>query len=97
MIIALTILAVARVTRLITEDKITERPREAVARWLITRDHTQLAYLVFCSWCVSIYVGAAGAGAYWAWHGTMPYTVIVLALAASHVTGILASTVNGGD
>lgn|SRR5574341_162977 len=101
MILVLTVLAVARVTRLITTDKIFETPRNAVVRWLIkesgrpVRDMT--AYLILCDWCSSVYVGAAAAGAYWAWGGTLPYMVICLVLSASYVTGFLASVTNGGD
>lgn len=98
MTVVLTVLAVARVTRMITQDRIFDAPRNAVIRWLTQRPWGELpSYLLLCDWCSSVYVGAAGAGAYWVWGETMPYMVIVLALAASHVTGILASTVNGGD
>lgn len=96
MIEVLTVLAIARVTRLITRDALFDTPRTWLAQRLITpgrarvlRDH--LAYLILCPWCMSIYVGAAAAYAYAQWHGTMPYMTVVLALAASHVTGFLAS------
>lgn len=100
MIVVLTILAVARVTRLITTDVLFEAPRNAVARWLMghwERIGDKAAYLVVCDWCASVYVGAAAAGAYAAWGETMPYMVICLALAASYATGFLASVQNGGD
>lgn len=84
----LTLLAVARVTRLVNSDRITEAPRNAVLRRL---DPEGLAaYLVVCPWCVSVYVGAAGGAAWWAWGDTLIYTATVLALAASHVAGLLA-------
>lgn len=96
MIEVFTVLAIARVTRLITRDALFDTPRTAIARWLIgpgrarsLRDH--LAYLILCPWCMSIYVGAAAAYAYAQWHGTVWFVTIVLALAASHVTGFLAS------
>lgn len=90
----LTLLATARVTRLIVDDRITQAPREAVVRWLLRRSKDEdgglLAYLVLCSWCASVYVGAA-AGALWlVWGHTMIFTAAVLALAASYVAGILA-------
>ena len=97
MIIVLTVLAIARVTRLITTDMIFEGSRN----WLLTRIipvgkeesewRSKLAYLVLCPWCMSIYVGAVAACAYAVWGETMPYMTVVLALAASHVTGFLAS------
>lgn len=93
-------LAVARVTRLITTDVLFDGPRN----WLTHRAlkgnpegpvRTALAYLIICSWCTSIYVGAAGAGAWYLWHGTVLYVVITAALAASYVTGFLASMTEG--
>lgn len=82
-------LTTARITRLVTQDKITERPRNAL---LLRLDENGLmAYLVQCSWCASFYVGAgvaaggAWAGAWtWWWSGA-------LALSFSYVAGILAS------
>jgi hypothetical protein len=86
--LSLTIFAVARVTRLINSDRITEAPRNAVLKRL---DPEGLAaYLVVCPWCVSVYVGAAGGAAWWAWGDTLIFTASVLALAASHVAGLLA-------
>lgn len=93
-------LAAARVTRLITSDKITEGLRGHVIRWADRRagvDPTEafaptpmLAYFVTCPWCVSIYVGAVAAPlAYW-W-GESPWLLVpVLALALSGFTGYLA-------
>lgn len=118
-------LAVARVTRLVAADRITEAPR----RWLtvrlwgryitdedVARRYTRMAeeskfdvarrwmaeeridanaeapllvYLLTCRWCASIYVAAVAAPiAYW-W-GTEPWFLVpALALAFSHVTGLL--------
>lgn len=105
MIVLLTLVAVARVTRLITTDKLTEPPRNAVVTRLLREREdgtpsplrTELAYLVVCDWCASMYVGAAAAGAYWAWGETIPFMLVCLALAASYATGFLASVTNGGD
>ena len=102
MIIALTLLAVARVTRFITTDALFDEPRVWVLQKLtnpgrarVLRD--KIAYLLVCSWCSSVYVGAAAAGAYAMWHGSMPYMVTVLALSASYVTGFLASVTERGE
>lgn len=82
-------LATARVTRLVTRDRILQAPRRAILRAL--PDEHLLAYLIVCDWCMSIYTGtlAAAVGAWagwwsWAW-------VPALLLAFSHVTGWLAS------
>jgi len=58
-------LGVARVTWFITEDHLPliKRPRD----WVVNRKpEGNLAYLVGCWWCVSIYV-AAGAAAFAVW------------------------------
>ncbi len=79
-------LATARLTRLITTDRITEAPRNAVLRRL---DASSLcAYLIVCDWCVSVYVGAAVAGSLCAWEWSRwP----LYALAFSYTAGWLAS------
>jgi hypothetical protein len=96
MIIVLTVLAVARVTRLITTDTVLQAPRRwVVNRLMPTGNETglrwHLSYLLVCPWCISVYVAAPVACAYAVWGETMPYMTVVLALAASHVTGFLAS------
>lgn len=50
----------------------------------------QLAYLITCAWCASIYVGAVAAPL-WFWLGTSPWLLVpAVALAFSYVTGFLA-------
>jgi hypothetical protein len=102
MIIILTLLAVARATRLITTDTVFDTPR----RWVLTKLvkpgraralRDKLAYLIVCDWCASVYVGAAAAGAYAAWGETMPFMVVILALAASYAAGFLASVTDRGE
>lgn len=94
-------LAVARVTRLVTADKITEGLRGRVIRWADRRAGVDpadefpptplLAYLVTCPWCVSIYVGAVAAPLVY-WLGETPWTLVpALALAFSAVAGYLAA------
>lgn len=87
----LTALAVARLTRLVNRDVLLERPRAAVLTWLTDRDRTMLAYLVVCPWCLSMYLGAGAAAAWWAWSGHNLYVCINAALAFSYLTGVLAS------
>ncbi len=53
---AIDTLAVARVTRLVVEDKITEDLRyKVIGRY----QGTKLAYLVTCQYCVSVWAGLA--------------------------------------
>lgn len=85
-ILATAALATARITRLVTTDRITEAPRNRLLRRL---DPEGLAaYLIVCDWCASVYVGAGVAALLWfgpAW------TVWPLcALASSYVAGYLA-------
>ncbi|AXK88854.1 hypothetical protein SAMN05421776_105359 [Nocardia farcinica] len=81
-------LTVARLTRLITTDKLTAPLRDAV---LARRGgESAVTFLMFCPWCMSVWVAAAlalpaawAAGVPWWWAPG-------LALAASQVTGLLA-------
>lgn len=78
-------LAVYRGTKLLLEDKITERPRD----WLFDRLNPQetWTYLFTCPWCISIYLGAiAVAGMY-----LIPVIWFPVALvgALAAVTGII--------
>lgn len=80
-------LATARLTRLVTVDVITERPRG----WVQMHGPAWLAYLVQCSWCASVWVGAAvAAGGAWAEWWTWPLA-LPAALAFSYMAGWLAS------
>lgn len=85
---AVTALAVARVTRLVTTDYITAPIRQ----WAVLKLGTASkgAYLITCDWCTSLWIGAAAAPlAYW--HGqNWWYLIPAAALAYSHVTGLLA-------
>ena len=98
MIISVTVfilaaLATARITRLVTTDRITQAPRTWVLRRVVSRygDESLLAYLVVCDWCVSVYVGAGVATA-WALAGqTLWFQATAAALALSYVAGFLAS------
>jgi hypothetical protein len=83
-------LALARMTRLITDDLIFETPRVVAHKWLADRDHAMLVYLTKCRWCASIWLSVpASLIAYY-----FPSNPLVLipaaALAGSYVTGFLA-------
>lgn len=87
--LALFCLATARLSRIITSDQILNRPRRRI---IIRLGHTHpLSYLITCDWCVSTYVGAGAAAAWWHWGDTRAFVAITAALAASHVAGFLAS------
>lgn len=50
------VLAVARITRLLVEDRLTVSWRQFVIKK--TSPDSMLSYLVHCPWCTSIWVGA---------------------------------------
>lgn len=81
-------LAVARATRLVAEDKILEPARV----WYLskTKEGSLLEYVATCRWCVSVWVSVPAAVVAVLW-GFRPWFLIpALALAFSHVTGLLS-------
>ncbi|MFI7283448.1 hypothetical protein ACIBOV_24615 [Micromonospora chersina] len=91
--IAVVLLFIARVTRLVVADEITRRPREAIVRRL--PDGSPFAYLLFCRWCLSMWIAAPAAAGWWhlsdvpRWSGYWWVDVPTVALALSYGTGLL--------
>lgn len=86
-------LATARLTRLVTTDRIFLAPRRALLRRLLRRhgeDHL-LPYMVTCDWCVSIYTGAAVAAGWGLVGSTLWFQAPAAALAFSYAAGFLAT------
>jgi hypothetical protein len=84
-------LAVARLTLLVTSDRVFQTPRTSLVGALARRGHDLLAYLILCPWCVSVWIGIVAAPVIYLW-GTTPWlTVPALALALSMVAGLLAA------
>lgn len=90
------LLALARVTRLLTKDALTDVIRE----WAYRRSHgaeTTLTYFVQCPWCVGMWLALGTAWvplvlaerALWLW----PFA----ALAASHLIGLAAENLEADD
>lgn len=93
--LVLTIFSVARVTRMITTDKIFEVPRD----WILDRVNPlgMITYMLGCPWCISVYAGSGLAFVMYR-YGTEPYvTVPAIALTASYITGWLESLTKGDD
>lgn len=67
-IIALAVFATARITRMITVDRVTRAPRQFVVRKAGTK--SLISYFVFCPHCVSIWVAAAVSALAW-WPGQL--------------------------
>jgi hypothetical protein len=101
LVTVLGLLATARLTRLISADRVSLGLRQAVVRrW---GPSSAPGYLVHCRWCVSMYVAApAAAGVLWLWIELVPRLAallewpprivigVLLALAFSHGTALLA-------
>lgn len=87
LILTVWVLAVARATRLITRDKITEPLRnQIVTRYGV---ESQITYLVHCTWCSGLWVSIATAPAAIALTGLSWWLTPLLAGAASHLVGLL--------
>jgi hypothetical protein len=98
------LLAVARITRFITDDRLFKRPRDAVIDYGYRRAYGPtttgytaespvplLSYVITCPWCVSIYLCAFAAPVVWL-AGRSPWLYVpALALAGSYAVGFLAS------
>ena len=96
----LTLGAVARVTRLITDDSITAPLRDFLDRAATLRasedGQAQAAPLfwraastwVHCAWCVSLWVATAAAVTHWQWADTVPFLYITGVLTASHLVAL---------
>ncbi|MBF6277046.1 hypothetical protein [Nocardia nova] len=86
--LAVYVLAAARLTRIITTDKIGEPLRAAVVDRYGA--DSMLSYLIFCPACVSVWTGFALAPAAVALAGISWWLLPFLALTASQITIILA-------
>lgn len=87
--------ATARLTRLVTTDRILEAPRD----WVLDRVNPLglLTYMLGCPWCISIYVGSGAATAGYLVGDTLWFSIPALALTASYVTGVAATLTDKED
>jgi hypothetical protein len=84
--VVLYVLAVARITRLINADEITDPVRVAIGRRY--GFESRWFYLVSCAWCVSFWIGLATAPLLTHALGLPIWWAPLLALAASQLTGL---------
>lgn len=84
-LIVLAALSTYRLTRLVTADRILQAPRA----WTVRR-YPRLGYLVTCDWCFSIWVAPAPAVAVVLWPENRLVWGVLIALAASAVTGLVS-------
>lgn len=88
-------LALARLTRLVNADQISDPLRVAVARkW---GENGYASYFFSCPWCVSIWLGFATAPFVVWLSGLRWWTLPLIALAGSEVTGFLAQADTSED
>lgn len=104
LIIVMYALAVARITRLITHDVISEPIRTAIVRKFDPHKkmHRFAVYALGdiggnddgdhtgCQWCVSVWVSAITAPIVTHWQHSTITSMVLLAIAASQVTGLIA-------
>lgn len=105
LLVALTVLAVVRLTRLITTDVVFQPFRAFVIRHrpepvavpdpeLPDQDQDPkedwLVYLVHCRWCSSIWISFPAVAVVYNWHCSWPVQIGLVALAASWFAGALA-------
>lgn len=97
--LAVYIMAVARITTLITHDEISQPAR----RWLLRRfdpAHRTHRFAVYalgapdddasgCPWCVSVWIGLAGSPMLWFFPGNPMVMIVLIGLAASQTTGMI--------
>lgn len=95
LVLLLTFGLVARVTRLITDDRVLGRVRAAIIRRF--GPNHPIAYWVACPWCVSPYVAAALVTIAWHYGHTQAYLIAAAIGTASWITGAAATFVDGGD
>ena len=99
-VLLLTTLAAARVTRVIVVDKIGQPVRSAVVRW--RGESSALAYLFHCPWCMGLWVSTAAVAAVW-WpaaladrFGVTTWIMLpVTALAVAHLVGLVLTREEG--
>lgn len=87
LVLVVAVLAVARVTRLLVEDQITNSLR----KWVIKKygEPSMPSYFIHCPWCMSIWIALPVMPVAVLW----PNRLVLLALsipAASYLTGLLA-------
>lgn len=94
--LALWVLALARVTRLIVADKLTDFLRI----WAYKRSRggeSYLTYFLQCPWCVSMWLGFGTAWVVWLVADWPGYLYPLVALAGSYAVGVLATNLEPHD
>jgi hypothetical protein len=89
LLVALTIGAIMRLTRLVTADFITSPIRDRLMdRW---GDESKRAYLLTCDYCASVYIAPIVATVAVLWGDNRVVIIGLIALTASFIAGYVAS------
>jgi hypothetical protein len=88
-----------RITRLITDDKITQPARKWLEQKAMPQEGQPAPHRIWhwinlwatCPWCAGLWIAAAGSCAHHAWHHTTGYQYAVFALATAHLIGLAAT------
>lgn len=83
--VLLTIGLILRLTRLVVADEILHKFRV----WIVLKlgPNNPIAVLVTCSWCMSVWIGAAVGAAWWAWGDHRWWLAVGTAASASLLAG----------
>ena len=81
--------AAARLTRLITDDRIAAPVRALAIR--ARGPESELAWLVQCPWCIGLWISAAVTVVAYLSHGAVWFTAPALALTISHLVALAAA------
>lgn len=90
------VLALARVTRVIVADQLTD----FIRIWAYKRSkgaETKLTYFVQCAWCMSMWLGFATAWVIWLQVDWPGYLYPLVALSGSYLVGLFASNLEPDD
>lgn len=89
LLVVLAIGAIMRLTRLVTADALTEPIRERlIARW---GEDAKRSYLITCDYCASMYLAPVVATVVVLWPDNRVVIIVLLALTASLVAGLVAA------
>lgn len=89
-------LALARLTKLVNDDVITDPLRARLAR-RFNSTHPTVVYFVECPWCVSVWLGAATSPLIVEALNLPWYFIVLLTLAGSQLTGLISHTYPADD
>lgn len=91
LVAVVTVLAVYRLTLLVTADELTAPARQRAIGRLAEAERYRLAAALECPWCVSVWVAPAVVGSALLWSSSTAWWLVAGSLAAAAVTGALAT------